>query len=343
MEQAFEVLAHRWEENEIFYKALYEAKRQGPDVYAQFLARQNPAELQKSGLYVPELAPRSTKFPESVPIFRSNLDIAVWKHSRYTPFFFHQHEYFEILYVMEGAARHQVDEDEAFEISPGDVCILPDTTTHALEAMSDDCIIINIMLKKSTFQDTFRDILSADNMISQFFQNALFGSSHARYLFFRTGENPEIRRCVKNLFVENYNRKIHYDRILKSEIVCFFVYLLRRYEQYFVPGKHSLDLEILKYLQHSTADITLESAAQHFNYNPAYFSRLVHKLTGRSFSNLLKQHRMEIACQFLRESSLPIGQIYTLAGYSTLAHFNRSFKKMYNQTPTQYRNAHKVR
>lgn len=337
MENNFHELVHRWEKNEQFYKVLYEKKRLGPDEYRKFLAVLNEDELKEEGLCVPDLFEPFKNFGEIYPIFSLDMDIAVWKHSRYTPPYLHSHDYFEIVCVMEGKAVHRIDEKIEIIMTEGDICILPDKTKHSVEVMADDGIVINVMLKKSTFRYTFFDVLSADNMLSQFFQDALYGNMDTAYLYFKTGNDEEIRLCIEKLFLEYYNHRRYYDKVLKSQVICFFTYLLRGYEQYFVPGDNRLELEIFKYLKNNFMDATLESAAKYFNYSPAYFSRMIRKFTGQTFSELMKKYRMDMACRLLRESNMQVGQICEIVGYNNLEHFNRQFKKMFQKSPTQYR------
>lgn len=341
MEHNFNELVHRWEKHELFYKTLYEKKQAGTEEYEGFLKGLNQKELKDEGLCVPDLFEPFTKFGEICPIFVLDTDIAVWKHSRFTPPYLHSHDYFEIVCVMEGEAIHRIDEKTVIEMKAGDICILPDRIKHSVEVMDENGIIINIMLKKSTFRYSFFDVLSSDNMLSHFYQDALYGDIRTDYLYFRTEDDYEIRLCIEKLFLEYYNHRKYYDKVLKSYVICLFTYLLRGYEQYFTPGDNRLELEIFKYLKKNFMDATLESAARHFNYSPAYFSRMIRRITGQTFSELMKRYRMDMACRLLRESDLQVSKIYEIVGYNNLEHFNRQFKKMFQKSPTQYRKEQK--
>ncbi len=333
----FDELMMQWEPHERFYKTLYQKKQQGEESYRAFVQSVNRKELESQGIYIPNVTRPFTSFGEITPIFRLDTDIAIWKHSRYTPPYMHAHDYFEIVCVVHGKAIHCIDEKLTFEMKPGDICILPDQTRHSLEVMEDDGFVINIMLKKSTFQYTFFDILSADNMLSSFFQDALRGDHQTAYLYFQTGTDEDIAYCVRKLFLEYYNHRKYYEKMLKSMVVCLFSYLLRKHEKYFVPGEHQLEMEIFRYLKENFTDATLESAAGYFHYNPTYFSRLVRQMTGHTFSDLMREYRMESAARLLRESRLPVGEICGLVGYRNLENFVRTFKTYYKKTPTQYR------
>ena len=138
MENNFYDLVHRWEKNELFYKTLYEKKQLGQNAYQEFLAGLKQDELMEAGICVPDLFEAYTRFGEIDPIFNLDVDIAVWKHSRYTPPYRHSHDYFEIVCVMEGKALHRIEEKIVMEMTAGDICILPDGTRHSLEVMDEN-------------------------------------------------------------------------------------------------------------------------------------------------------------------------------------------------------------
>ena len=154
MIEGFDEIVLAWEKHELFYKELYEKKKGNPAEYRRFLSQLNVEDLREEGLVVPDLYDTFEIYGETTPIFDLNTDIAVWKHSRYTPAYLHAHRYFEIVCVVSGHARHRVSGEAVMELQPGDICILPDGVCHSLEVISDDGIVINVMLKKSTFQYT---------------------------------------------------------------------------------------------------------------------------------------------------------------------------------------------
>ena len=57
-----------------------------------------------------------------------------------------------------------------------------------------------------------------------------------------------------------------------------------------------------------------------------------------SFGDILKEIRMKNARAMLKSSSATVESIAESVGYQNVEHFNRTFKKLYNITPVQYRN-----
>lgn len=58
---------------------------------------------------------------------------------------------------------------------------------------------------------------------------------------------------------------------------------------------------------------------------------------GSSFQTLLKEVRMKLAEEYLKNTDLPIKKIATLLGYSEIANFHRAFQKWFNATPLVFR------
>lgn len=118
MIEGFDEIVLAWEKHELFYKELYEKKKGNPAEYRRFLSQLNVEDLREEGLVVPDLYDTFEIYGETTPIFDLNTDIAVWKHSRYTPAYLHAHRYFEIVCVVSGHARHRVSGETVMELQP---------------------------------------------------------------------------------------------------------------------------------------------------------------------------------------------------------------------------------
>ncbi len=337
MEKDFAALAHRWDAHEMFYKNLYAKKMEGPKAYQSYLNSLDKEYIRREYLTVPELGDVFDEFPEVEPIFSTGVDIAVWKHSRYTPTYFHSHTYFEIICVVEGSCINRVGDKTVLEMKAGDICILPDGVKHSIEAMADEDIILNISLRKSTFHTAFYEVLSDDSILSNFFRQCLQGTERAPYLYFKTETDSEVWHGICQMYLEYYNHRKYYDKSLHFLMMYTFLLLIRNFDQYYVSGQNKQELELLSYLRKNFMDTTLSKTAAHFGYSEGYLSRLVVRLTGKNFTKLIQEYRLNATCRLLKESTLKISEISEVVGYRSLEHFNRQFRNMYNMTPSEYR------
>ena len=64
---------------------------------------------------------------------------------------------------------------------------------------------------------------------------------------------------------------------------------------------------------------------------------------GVSYQELLDDARKEAAGRYHRESTLAIGEVAYLVGYSEPAPFHRAFKRWYGMNPELFRQTHRQR
>lgn len=103
------------------------------------------------------------------------------------------------------------------------------------------------------------------------------------------------------------------------------------------PGEPLL-YELVQYVNvHFTESLTLGALARRFGYNYRYLSGVINRAFGVSFSKVLRQYRVDLACRLLRESELSVTEMAGRCGFETLRSFNRSFKEETGLTPTEYR------
>lgn len=93
-----------------------------------------------------------------------------------------------------------------------------------------------------------------------------------------------------------------------------------------------------EYLQkHYMEEITLETVAEKYYFNPSYFSTLFKNYSGTSFSSYLTELRMKKAKELLASTDDKVKEIAVKAGYRDPNYFIRAFKKFYGYTPDEYR------
>ena len=82
--------------------------------------------------------------------------------------------------------------------------------------------------------------------------------------------------------------------------------------------------------------VTLQKVAFIAHMSPTAFCRFFKQKTGKSFTHILNEMRINHACRLLMESNEKIAQIALSAGFSNLSHFNSQFKRITGKTPRQF-------
>ena len=274
--------------------------------------------------------------------FPEDMDVAVFRHLRYSKVELHTHSFIEILYVHSGRCVNHFSRG-SITLESGTFCILPPGVEHYPEVCTDDSVVFNILVRSSTFKSAFFDLLTGDDILSRMFLNIVYGIRKSTVPLFKTGSDMRLRGFVEEMHKESVPGKQDNRRILVNYLRLLFAYLLRDYEN----GAVILDLSnihvqdnmvpILRYIQENYATATLTGTAAKYNFSDAYFSRLLKKATGRTFTEIIQELRLQRATELLRNSAVTIEQIVEDVGYSEASHFYKLFKSAYGMTPAEYR------
>ena len=297
--------------------------------------------------YIEKYTPTDLTFPcvEEKLYFSSTqenkkLNVCLIKHNCYCQTTPHTHDYFELFYVMSGKIEQEI-QGKILQMTQGDFCLIPPGTLHEI-IVNSDSTVINILIRHSAYEQIFSSLLDDNNVISTFFSSNSYGLTGSSYLIFHTQKDETLLNLVLDMYWEFMNKKKYYEMILNTQLSSLFGQLLRNYESsYELPAFtnrfESQVFGMIYYMRQNYQDITLPQLSQKFHYTPGYTSKLIHDVTGRTFSELLTHIRMEQATKLLQNSSAAILDIGYSVGYNTPEHFVRLFKKIYHMTPTQYR------
>lgn len=93
-----------------------------------------------------------------------------------------------------------------------------------------------------------------------------------------------------------------------------------------------------QYIQeHHIDDLSLGQVAAAVHTSVFYFCKLFRKVTGTTFTEFVSRTRVEKAKNLLLNPNLRVSEIAYEVGFQSLTHFNRVFKKITGESPTDYR------
>ena len=81
--------------------------------------------------------------------------------------------------------------------------------------------------------------------------------------------------------------------------------------------------------EHYDQPISLDMIAHISGYEKKQFGDLFKEATGNTFHQYLIRFRMEMACQMLRDTDMPINSIAAMVGIKHAKNFSRTFRKIY--------------
>ncbi len=110
---------------------------------------------------------------------------------------------------------------------------------------------------------------------------------------------------------------------------------IQRQENYTPPLLIGKALDYMRENLH--CEITRDTTAQHAGISPGHFSHLLKERTGRSFTELLRQCRVDLACELLLHSESTLADIADRCGFCDQSYFTRVFRDVKGMTPRQFR------
>jgi AraC-like DNA-binding protein len=84
-------------------------------------------------------------------------------------------------------------------------------------------------------------------------------------------------------------------------------------------------------------DMSLNDVAKVVNMSTFHFCKMFKKATGLTFTEYLSLVRIAKAKNLLLNPNLRVSEIAYEVGFQSLTHFNRIFRKIVGESPSQYR------
>lgn len=157
----------------------------------------------------------------------------------------------------------------------------------------------------------------------------------------RKVKNPEKVGDMLASMISDLNDKTD-DLIVVSYIYKFFSTIIAEREPSQASVKSAKEAQLKKiydfiHANYSKTDLTLTEIAKHVNMNPSYLSRFFKEATKVPISSYVIELRLQKAAVLLKRQDLSVKSIAISVGYNDPLYFTREFRRLYNNSPTNYR------
>lgn len=88
---------------------------------------------------------------------------------------------------------------------------------------------------------------------------------------------------------------------------------------------------------HYMEDISVQDLSEYMGYSEVHTSRLFKQYFGQTFVSYLAHYRMKKAAHLLMYTDMSVREIGKAAGYSNSNYFGKVFHRIYEMTPSEYR------
>jgi AraC-like DNA-binding protein len=121
---------------------------------------------------------------------------------------------------------------------------------------------------------------------------------------------------------------------LRGSVVRIFE-VVERHQTAALPSTVARALKIIR--EESGGELTRTAVARKAGVSPSHLTELLQERTGRTFTELVRETRIERACELLRSTELSMAEIAADCGFCDQSYFTHVFQKLKNETPKQYR------
>lgn len=253
----------------------------------------------------------------------------------------HYHDFYELAFVYRGKFINEFPNHDRIEIDESSLILLNPYAVHLPYTQTPDDIVFNILLRKSFVESKLVNMISDNKIFFNFFLDSIYGNEHiTNFLVFKN--NQEVSNLILSLIMELCDRQLYFEQVVNSYLVALFAILVRIHQQEFSEAmdglaKNRTIADILSYIRYNYSHVSLAEVAEHFNYSIGYMSRLIKQETSMSFSEIVSNYRLEIACNYLKNSNISTEKITEIIGYSDTSYFYKAFKKQQGFSPIDYR------
>lgn len=249
---------------------------------------------------------------------------------------FHRQDFFYFNYAYKGSFDALCRErSNRVTVTEGELCAGQPFTGYALKCNSDkEIVIVGVLVKQDLFFRTLLPLLSSNARLLHFFLDPEDDVFSNRFLHLTHNPRFPYRTLIDLMIVEYANQRKSTQEILRSLVLSLTTYALIHYEdenpQELGDGTMS---DIIDYLASNLEHATLGSTAEAFSYHSNYLSSLIKKETGKTFTQILLEHRMKRARLLLNETTLSIEEITSIVGYSSTSNFYKVFREYFGHSP----------
>lgn len=241
----------------------------------------------------------------------------------------HYHQNLDMLYVLEGSVDVVID-DKTYYLQPEDMILINSNKRHKFEnsgnllairfaidyyllsqtvGTTQMLFLCNSAADKNSAYDKLRHQMK--EIVRYYYSQGQHDNCYLQALYYEM-----LHILIANFMVKTEEARILFDNNAEKERIS----------------------EIQSYIQgHYQAAISLNDLADKMYLTPAYLSKYIKKKFGMTFIDYLNNIRLFHAVDELIYTNKSLTHIAMDNGFCTSAAFNKSFKKVFNVSPGEYR------
>lgn len=283
---------------------------------------------------------REDSVVDSAKLLESGKLIQIRTHTRFVHFPKHTHNYVEVIYMCQGSTHHVINGDDVI-LHQGELLFLNQNAIQEIYPAKETDIAVNFIILPEFFDHTLHMLEEEESPIRQFITGCLQSKQESiGYLHFKVSDILPIQNLVENLVWTVMNKQPSKRSMNQMTMGLLFLHLLNSTERITVGENHyeqEILLSIYRYVEEHYKEGELSEFARMQNRDLASMSRLVKRLTGKTYTELIQDKRLSQSCFLLEKTKLPVADIGMDVGYENLSYFHKIFKLRFGMSPREYR------
>lgn len=257
----------------------------------------------------------------------------------------HDHDCFELAYVVKGSALQNINGTTA-EVSQGAYFIIDHGSSHNYQNC-EKLKLINCLFMPEVVDASLGNCISFDELMRismiRYYKNYPDWTP-VNNIFY--DEDKKVLRLLEEM-MDEYNRKeIGYQEIFRGKLMEILFLTMRKGLQKNTGfsirsyDKSQLILDAVRYLEKNFKNkAPLSHFCEEKHYSTQYVSKQFKKETGITFLEYLQKVRIKRSCDLLIGSELSVTEVAYEVGYDDLKYFQEIFRKIVGMSPREYRKA----
>ena len=256
----------------------------------------------------------------------------------------HRHDFIEILYVAEGEFD-QILMGQHLHFTKDSFVIADRNCEHSEYYLPQNSVVLFLQVS-SSLMDELLSLTDTNSPLGQFLFRAI-GSQKKDQSFIELRRiSPEHNftadRLLEQLYYESFQHDEGSGMIRRGLLLRLLHTLSREYSPLLHSdtghsGEQVLLWELERYIKQNCADVTAAKLEAKFHYHRNYYNLLLKKYCGRTFVEYVRDVRLSLARQLLRDTNLSIKEVAGKVGYENTGHFYRIFEEKYHRSPNDMR------
>lgn len=239
-----------------------------------------------------------------------------------------------------GQTHHVIDGEDVI-LREGELLFLNQKAQQEIYPAAETDIAVNFIILPEFFDYGLHLMGDDKNLLKDFVIDCLKGENQiSGYLHFKVADVLPIQNLVENLIWTIWNKQPNKRSILQVTMGLLFLQLLNHIERLETNAGNSgqkLMIDVLGYIEEHYRDGELQQLAENLNYDIYFLSKEIKKITGRNYTDLIQEKRLNQAAYLLEHTAMSVMDVGLAVGYDNLSYFHRIFQKRFGTTPRKYR------